>query len=255
MCRGSTANLNLSMRREKAGVRVVAPMLAIETVAAGGGSICCVRRREAGGRAGQARGPIRDRRATGGVGRWRDRSATCSWVGLLPNSFRFRRIARRWNDGWRSWRPRWRRRPARSWLTANWRGAFSNRQREHGAGDSQCDRGQGVRPRGLFAGGVWRGGAAARLAVARESGIKEILVHPDASIFSAHGIGLAECERYGAEGVYRRAGELTQSELGKILERAGEQAVSELAEEGFHHPQQIELRHSLDVRYQARTRR
>ena len=47
----------------------------------------------------------------------------------------------------------------------------------------------------------------------RELGIREILVHPDASIFSARGIGLADVSRHAVEGVYRLAGELTAVEL------------------------------------------
>jgi 5-oxoprolinase (ATP-hydrolysing) len=49
------------------------------------------------------------------------------------------------------------------------------------------------------------GGAAAQhaCAVAEDLGIRRILSHPDASLLSAYGIGLADAERHAARGVYR----------------------------------------------------
>ena len=49
------------------------------------------------------------------------------------------------------------------------------------------------------------GGAAGQhaCAVARELGIRQLLTHPDAGLLSARGIGLADAVRHRVEGVYR----------------------------------------------------
>jgi 5-oxoprolinase (ATP-hydrolysing) len=97
------------------------------------------------------------------------------------------------------------------------------------------------------------GGAAPQhaCAVARELGIREILVHPDASIFSARGIGLADVTHHAVEGIYRLADELTVAELPEVFARLAAKAVGKLVEEGFCDQQPIEQRRSLDVRYQG----
>jgi 5-oxoprolinase (ATP-hydrolysing) len=96
------------------------------------------------------------------------------------------------------------------------------------------------------------GGAAAQhaCAVARELGIREILHDPEASLLSAQGIGVADITRHAAAGVYRSAATLSEVELADAFERVTARLVEEIVAESVN-PRQIDVRRSLDVRYRG----
>ncbi|HEV3005214.1 MAG TPA: hydantoinase B/oxoprolinase family protein, partial [Pirellulales bacterium] len=96
------------------------------------------------------------------------------------------------------------------------------------------------------------GGAAGQhaCAVARELGMRQVLLHPDAGILSAYGIGQADVTRHLAAGVYRPYSEATVAELAPTVERLYDEARREVIAEGIS-AERIEVRTSLDVRYRG----
>jgi 5-oxoprolinase (ATP-hydrolysing) len=96
------------------------------------------------------------------------------------------------------------------------------------------------------------GGAAAQhaCAVARELGVRQVLIHPDAGILSAYGIGLADVTRHRARGVYQPYSSLAVSRLRPLLDTMSNEARQEVLAEGVP-PQNIEIRQLLDLRYQG----
>ena len=194
----------LEYETEKAGVRVVAPMMAIETVAAGGGSICGfdgVKLVVGPDSAGADPGPglLWSRRPAG-----RDRPE------FLPGqdparafSFSARSRGGRGAAGDVDRRNRTRRPAGAIRRVELCDGFLARGQREHGQGDPVDLDGQGVRPARYVL--VAFGGAAGQhaCAVARELGMRQVLLHPDAGMLSAYGIGLADVVRHRAAGVYR----------------------------------------------------
>lgn len=233
---------------EKAGVRLVTPTLAIDTVAAGGGSICSfdgvklvVGPESAGAEPGPAcygrGGPLTVTDLNVRLGR------------VVPERFPF----------------------------ALDRIAVERRLAELAAQVEQAT-GEALAPTDLAAGllriananmaraihnvtvakghqpseyaMVAFGGAAGQhaCAVAAELGIRRVLDHPDASLLSAYGIGLADVSRHGAAGVSRRADELSPGELDAVFRQLEQTERAAFASEGIA-ADRIELRRSLDVRY------
>ncbi len=96
------------------------------------------------------------------------------------------------------------------------------------------------------------GGAGSQhaCAIARELGIAQILIHPDAAILSAYGIGQADASRHAAMGVAKELNENTLRELPSLFDTLSTEPVQQLAEEGFV-AEQIEVRQTVDVRYQG----
>ncbi|MCA9268639.1 MAG: hydantoinase B/oxoprolinase family protein, partial [Planctomycetales bacterium] len=233
---------------EKAGVRIVAPMMAIETVAAGGGSICrfdgvklCVGPDSAGADPGPAcygrGGPLTLTDANVALGR------------VLPQRFPFpldRAAALRRLDE----------------LSHTVAAATGRRQQPLELADglvriANAHMAQAIRSVSIAKGCDPRdyalvafGGAAGQhaCAVARELGVGKILNHPDAGVLSALGIGMANIERHRVEGVYRLWSELTADALDEILARLADEARQEAAAEGVP-PARIATAHALDLRY------
>ena len=96
------------------------------------------------------------------------------------------------------------------------------------------------------------GGAGAQhaCAVASELGVREILLHPQASILSAYGIGQADFVRHAAMGFDRYLDEASPADLEMEYHRLAEQAVTQVVAEGFT-SQQIEVRRTIDLRYRG----
>ena len=87
-------------------------------------------------------------------------------------------------------------------------------------------------------------------AVSRELGIASILNHPDAGILSAYGIGQADVVRHAATGVAKRTDDLDRNELETLLDSLAVSPLTEVAEEGIA-GDQIEVRQTVDVRYEG----
>src|SRR5207237_227644 len=96
------------------------------------------------------------------------------------------------------------------------------------------------------------GGAAGQhaCAVASELGMQQVLLHPDAGILSAYGIGLADVSRHRAAGLYRPYSEAAVTELEPVFGQLAEEARQEVLDEGIA-AERIEVRRSLDLRYQG----
>ena len=214
----------LEYETEKAGVRVVAPMLAIETVAAGGGSVCgfdgvklVVGPDSAGADPGPAcygrGGPLAVTDLNFYLGKLLpehfpfplDRAAVEARLGQLADEVAAG-SGRRYSpielcDGFL-------------------RVANSNMVKAI----QSISVAKGCDPREYVL--VAFGGAAGQhaCAVARELSMPQVLIHPDASLLSAYGIGLADVVRHRAAGVYRAFSAEAVAELSDTF--------ASLAEEG-----------------------
>ena len=96
------------------------------------------------------------------------------------------------------------------------------------------------------------GGAGAQhaCAVARELGIRSVLNHPDAGILSAYGLGHADITRHAAVGIAKLTNDVELDELHGIFDELTAQPRQEIIAEGIVDAQ-IEIHRSLDMRYQA----
>jgi 5-oxoprolinase (ATP-hydrolysing) len=240
----------LEYETEKAGVRVVAPMLSIETVAAGGGSLCgfdgvklVVGPDSAGADPGPAcygrGGPLAVTDVNFYLGRILaehfpfplDRAAVearlVALAAQIQQAAGKRLTPLELCDGFV-------------------RVANSNMVRAI----QSISVAKGCDPREYVL--VAFGGAAGQhaCAVAGELGMRQVLLHPDAGILSAYGIGLADVSRHRAAGVYRPYGEAAVAELEPVFSQLAESARREVLDEGIA-PERIEVRRSLDLRYQG----
>ncbi len=230
---------------EKAGVRIAAPMLAIETVAAGGGSICkfdglklVVGPDSAGADPGPAcygrGGPLTVTDCNLILGRIvpehfpfpLDRPAAESRLAEITHQLDavttplelaagFIRIA-----------------------NANMATAIRS-----------ISIAKGYDPRDYVLVAFGAAGPQHACAVARELGIKKILSHPDAGVLSALGIGLADVVKHRTAGIYRPL----SNDLGllkSVLSELERHARSEVEAEGIA-AASVELSRSLDLRYQG----
>ena len=96
------------------------------------------------------------------------------------------------------------------------------------------------------------GGAAGQhsCAVARELGMRQVLSHPDAGLLSAYGIGQADVVRHRATAVYRELSAALLDELEPAFAELESAASAEIAAEGIA-AQRIEVKRFLDVRYRG----
>jgi 5-oxoprolinase (ATP-hydrolysing) len=96
------------------------------------------------------------------------------------------------------------------------------------------------------------GAAAAQhaCAVARELGMRQVLIHPDAGILSAVGIGLADVVRHRTCGVERRLDEGVLSAVRRQLAALEQEATDEVRAEGID-AKRIAAVRTLDLRYQG----
>ena len=240
----------LEFETRKAGIRVVAPMLAIETVAAGGGSICdfdgvklIVGPASAGADPGPAcygrGGPLTVTDMNFFLGKIlsqrfpfplsRD-SVTQKLIGLCE------KIAR--SAGGQRYTPE---ALAQGFLDV----ANANMVRPI----RNISVARGYDPRDYVL--VTFGGAGAQhaCAVARALGIKQILSHPWAGILSAYGMGQADVRRHQAQAILKPYSPANLSELEPIFEQLAAAALEEVRAEGVPEVLIQPPVRSLDLRY------
>lgn len=241
---------DLEYETEKAGIRVVAPMMAIETVAAGGGSICHfdgVRLAVGPDSAGATPGPV----CYGRGGPLAVTDLNLFQGKIPPDRFPFPldheavktrlielrdEVAEATGTGYE--------------LHELAQGLLSVANGNMVQAIRSISIAKGCDPRDYVL--VAFGGAAGQhaCAVARELGIGRILNHPDAGILSAYGIGVADVVRHRAEGVYRPYDEQVIKELESVFDRLSESARDEIVAEGIPESSQS-VRRSLDLRYEG----
>ncbi|HEV3344076.1 MAG TPA: hydantoinase/oxoprolinase family protein, partial [Pirellulales bacterium] len=241
---------DLEYETEKAGVRIVAPMLAIETVAAGGGSICAfdgVKLVVGPDSAGADPGP-----ACYGRGGPLAVTDLNFYLGKIPAKhfpFPLSRAAveRRLEALLETIAAATGRRYTPVELCDGFlRVANSNMVKAI----QSISVAKGYDPRDYVL--VAFGGAAGQhaCAVARELGMRRVLLHPDAGLLSAYGIGLADVTRHRACGVYEPYGEEGVARLSPRFEEMADEARREVLAEGVD-PSRIEVGRSLDLRYKG----
>ena len=250
----------LEYETETSGVRVVAPMMAIETVASGGGSICRfdgVKLVVGPDSAGADPGPACYGR--GGPLTVTDLNVYSGKI--LPDGFPFpldlAAVERRLGE--------------LATIVANATGKhYSLVELADGVlrvanvnmvrAIRKVSVARGCDPRQYIL--VPFGGAAGQHAcgVARQLGIRQLLTHPDAGLLSARGIGLADAVRHRVEGVYELYTPGTLAAVHRIWDRLAEEAYAEVAAEASvggvagqpNQPsRQIEVRRRLDLRYRG----
>ena len=222
----------LEFETQKAGVRIVSPMMAIETVAAGGGSICgfdgvklCVGPESAGADPGPAcygrGGPLAITDINVFLGR------------LPPEHFPFplnhKVIDERLQDLCRQ-------------IAGETNHHYTPRGLAFGYLEiANANMAQAIRSVSLARGYDPReyllvafGGAAGQhaCAIGTELKIPRILVHPDAGILSAYGIGLADVIKHRARGIYRNLADSNQA-LEAVFAQLGNELETEMEAEGL----------------------
>jgi 5-oxoprolinase (ATP-hydrolysing) len=238
----------LEYETQKAGVRLVAPAMAIETVAAGGGSICrfdgvkfTVGPDSAGADPGPAcygrGGPLTVTDANYFLGRIPperfpfplDRSAT---------EQRLKEIAAQTSKATDK------REPLEKIAAGFLRVANANMA----AAIRLVTIAKGANPGDYVL--VAFGGAASQHAceVARELGVRNVLNHPQAGVLSAMGIGLADVVRHRSAGIERPLNSETLALVGQTLDELDREASNEVSLEGLPHDC-IDVCRSLDIRY------
>ncbi|MGE3317052.1 MAG: hydantoinase B/oxoprolinase family protein, partial [Planctomycetaceae bacterium] len=237
---------------KKAGVRVVSPMLAIETVAAGGGSICGfdgVKLHVGPASAGADPGP-----ACYGRGGPLTVTDVNLYLGrILPERFPFaldrgaveRRLQSLCTEIARS--PLGRNYSPVELATGFVQIADANMVRA--IRNISVARGYDPREYAL----VTFGGAGGQHAcgVARALGIDQILLHPYAGILSAYGIGLADVRRFGERAVLKPYNSETLAALDDTFAEMEARAAAEVREEGIAAEQLQTPIRSLDLRYRG----
>jgi len=241
---------DLEYETEKAGVRIAAAVLAIETVAAGGGSICrfdgvklAVGPDSAGADPGPAcygrGGPLALTDVNLHLGKIRPEFFP---IPLDPAAAESRLHALAEEVAAATGR--------RMTLSELCEGLLRVANTNMVRAIQRVSLAKGYHPRDYVL--VAFGGAAGQhaCAVARELGIERVLCHADAGLLSAYGMGMADVVRHRAQGIYRPLHEGTLQELEAEFARLADEAVAELAAEGFGR-QQITLHRLLDLRYRG----
>jgi 5-oxoprolinase (ATP-hydrolysing) len=240
----------LEYETEKAGVRVVAPMMAVETVAAGGGSICHfdgVKLVVGPDSAGADPGP-----ACYGRGGPLAVTDLNFYLGkLLPDRFPFPLHRAAVEARLTALRDEIEQATGKRYEFAELCDGFlrvANANMVKPIRSISIAKGYDPREYVLAA----FGGAAGQhaCAVAAELGMRQVLLHPDAGLLSAYGIGLADVVRHGVQGVYQPYSEAAVASLSAIFEQLVSTARAEVLAEGIE-PERIEVRRSLDLRYQG----
>ncbi|MEW4528482.1 hydantoinase B/oxoprolinase family protein, partial [Maioricimonas sp. JC845] len=240
----------LEYETTKAGVRVVAPMLAIETVAAGGGSICdfdgvklVVGPESAGADPGPAcygaGGPLTVTDVNLALGRllpeqfpfsldeqavWQRLEALCSGIAASPLGRTYTPVE-----------------------LAEGFVEIANANMVRAIRRISVARGYDPGDYAL----VTFGGAGGQhaCAIARSLGVHQILLHPYAGILSAYGMGLADVRRFGEQSVLRPCTEETLAEIEPVFVQLEERLRSEVIAEGVPADRVRPGLRSLDMRY------
>jgi 5-oxoprolinase (ATP-hydrolysing) len=240
----------LEFETMKAGVRVVAPMLAIETVAAGGGSICGfdgVKLHVGPESAGAEPGP-----ACYGLGGPLTVTDVNLFLGkILPERFPFpldrQAVAARLDSLCEQIvkSPLGKRYTPRELAEGFVHIANANMVRAI----RKISVAKGYDPAEYAL--VTFGGAGAQhaCAIARALGIRRVLVHPFSGILSAYGIGLADVRRFGERAVLKPYNDKTSAGLETIFAELAANTTDAVRAEGIAE-QQIQVPVcSLDMRY------
>ncbi len=230
---------------EKAGVRVVAPMLAIHTVAAGGGSICDfegTRLVVGPASAGADPGP-----ACYGRGGPLTVTDVNLFLGRIPEDrFPFpldRAAVERRLDDLCTKMSQPRETVSAGCLTV------ANQHMARAIRTISVARGYDPREYVLVAFGAAAGQHAC--AVARELGIRQVLSHPDAGLLSAFGIGHAQQERHESLGVYRIVDATFPTDIHAMMEPVMARLVDQLTREECVSSTQCQKSWSLELRYRG----
>jgi 5-oxoprolinase (ATP-hydrolysing) len=240
----------LEFETEKSGVRVVAPMMAIETVAAGGGSIC----RFDGVKL--VVGPDSASADPGGACYGRGGPLTITDVNFLlgkipPERFPFpldrdaamARVEELIDEivgaGGNRYEPL---------ELAEGFVRVANASMAKAIGSISVAKGYDPRDYVL----VPFGGAAGQhaCAVAAELGVGQILHHPHAGLLSAYGIGLADVERRGVAGVYETLSPESFARLQTVFAGLEQTATEGVLAEGIAR-ERIAVARSLELRYRG----
>jgi 5-oxoprolinase (ATP-hydrolysing) len=235
---------------EKAGVRVVAPMMAIETVAAGGGSVCRfdgVKLVVGPESAGASPGPA----CYGRGGPLAITDMNFYQGKILAEHFPFP-LDREVVD------------ERLGALADEIHAATAVRYTPHALADGflrvvNVNMVQAIRSVSLAKGYDPRDyvlvafGAAAgqhACAVAGELGIRQVLLHPDAGVLSAYGIGRADITRHAVASVGRPYSEAVVAELTPLFGELTAGPLREVQAEGIA-AERIEVRRAIDLRYRG----
>jgi 5-oxoprolinase (ATP-hydrolysing) len=240
----------LEYETEKAGVRVVAPMMAIETVAAGGGSICgfdgvkfVVGPDSAGADPGPAcygrGGPL----AVTDVNFYLGKILTEHFPFPLNRAAVETRLATLGSVIEQATGKRY---GPLELCDGFLRVANSNMVKAI----QSISVAKGCDPRDYVL--VAFGGAAGQhaCAVARELGMRQVLNHPDAGLLSAYGIGLADVVRHRVASVYRPLSKETLADLPPLFKKLMGEARAEVLAEGIA-SERVRVVEYLDLRYQG----
>jgi len=235
---------------QKAGVRIVAPMMAIETVAAGGGSVCHfdgVKLVVGPDSAGAEPGP-----ACYGRGGPLTVTDVNVYLGRIPTgrfpfplnreaaAQRLEALAEEVSTA-----------TSRSITVADLaEGFFRVANANMAAAIRSISIAKGIDPRDYTL--VAFGGAAGQhaCAVAGELGMHRILCHPDAGLLSAYGIGQADVVRHRVSGIDVPLTVASLHEAAKTLDLLAHQAHREILAEGIAEDR-IEAVRRLDLRYEG----
>lgn len=242
----------LEFETQKAGVRIVSPMLAIETVAAGGGSICgfdgvklFVGPQSAGADPGPAcygrGGPLTVTDVNLFLGKIvasrfpfpldrqcvEDRLQTvCQQIAESPMGKQYTPVE-----------------------LAEGFCAIANANMVRAIRKISVAKGYDPADYTL----VTFGGAGAQhaCAIARALGTRRVLIHPLAGILSAYGIGLADVRRFGQQSVLKPVSDQQLQQLEPVFERLERRATAEVRGEGIADELIGRPIRSLDMRYQG----
>jgi 5-oxoprolinase (ATP-hydrolysing) len=237
---------------QKAGVRIVAPMLAVETVAAGGGSICDfdgVKLVVGPASAGAEPGPA----CYGRGGPFTITDANLILGKLPPERFPFsldrdaaetrardlcRRIAQAPTGRQLS-------------VTELAQGFIDVANANMARAIHRISVAKGYDPANYVLVAFGGAGGQHACAVARELGIRKILISPHAGVLSAYGIGLADARRYGERSVLKPYSPQTLADLEPIWRRLEAIARSEVLADGVSAQHIAPPLRSLDMRYRG----
>ncbi|REK11390.1 MAG: hydantoinase [Planctomycetota bacterium] len=240
----------LEYETEKAGVRVVAPMMAIETVAAGGGSVCDfdgVKLVVGPDSAGADPGPA----CYGRGGPLCVTDVNFLLGKIPPDRFPFPLDQSAAEGQLRALAEQIERESGHHYELLELAEGFvrvANANMAKAIGSISVAK--GCDPRDYLL--VPFGGAAGQhaCAVAGELGMRQILHHPQAGLLSAYGIGLADVERHRVAGVYETfTGELLD-ELQDTFDRLETEAIEGVLDEGIA-PERIATERFLEIRYRG----
>jgi len=236
----------------KAGVRVVAPMLAIETVAAGGGSICGfdgVKLSVGPDSAGADPGPA----CYGRGGPLTVTDVNLHLGHILPEHFPFPLDRNAVADRLQALCSAITDSPLGRQYTATQlaEGFLNIANANMVRAIRKISVAKGYDPADYVL--VTFGGAGAQHAcgLARALGISRILIHPFAGILSAYGIGMADVRRYREQSILNALNAENLQSVQHTLQSLETTARQEVLDQGIAANQLCPATHSLDLRYQG----